>query len=415
MKIGYLVPEFPTQTHAFFWRELSAMEEAGAEIRLYSTRQPPASACPHAFREAAAARTRYLFPPDPRSVARVLASHPRRTAQALAYVNGLSETPRATRVRLFALIPSAADLVEACAADGVGHIHIHSCANAAHLGALSRILGGSSYSLTLHGDLPVYGTDHTAKFAQATFVSAVTRPLAATIAEISPGTHAPVIWMGVDTDRFAPPVPPRPRKGPDAPFELVTVARLNYTKGHVFALEAVARLRETGHRIRYRIAGEGPGRTAIEADISRLGLVDEVDLLGAISEDEVHALLGTADALALTSFGQGEAAPVVVMEAMARAVPVIASSIGGTPDMIDDGTTGFLVPQKDVGAITAVLDRLIMEPDLAVQVGQAARLAAIDLFDYRTNALKLLAEIRKAADQPVNSTAMSSTNRSSSR
>jgi glycosyltransferase involved in cell wall biosynthesis len=306
---------------------------------------------------------------------------------------GLHETPLPTRLKLLALIPSAADLAATAARDGLSHVHIHSCANAAHLGALAHILTGLDYSLTLHGDLPVYGTDHGAKMARARFVSAVTRPLQQSLEqEIGPGRPYPVIWMGVDTDRFAPD-PEKHKTRPEGRFEVVTVARLNNTKGHRFFLRAMAALRDEGIDIHYRMAGEGPERAEIEVEIARLGLQDHAVLLGSVSEAAVLDLLQSADALALTSIRKGEAAPVAVMEAMSCGLPPICSIIGGTADMIEDGTDGFLVPQEDVAAITQATRKLATDPALRARMGAAARASARTKFDHRANALKLYHEI----------------------
>jgi glycosyltransferase involved in cell wall biosynthesis len=394
-RIAMLIPEFPGQTHAFFWREIVAMEAAGARVQIVSTRKPPPDACPHDFREAAVARTAYVFPPSLRRVVRVLARRPGAALAAVRYIAKLRETPAAQRVRLLALIGSAAELVQLCRRQGIAHVHIHSCANAAHLGALASILGGVGYSLTLHGNLPVYGTDHAAKMARARFVSAVTRPLAEEIRAVRPDLHAPVIMMGVDTHRFRPAAPAVPRGA--RPFEVVSVARLNPTKGHRFFLRAMAALRDAGGpEIRYTIAGEGPARTDILAEIAALDLGARVRLTGSVSERQVLELLQQADALALTSIGQGEAAPVAVMEAMACGLPVISSRIGGTPDMIDNGHDGLLVEQQDVSAIAAALRQLCQSPHEAARIGAAARETALRLFDDKTNAARLLAEIRTA-------------------
>lgn len=386
--IAYLVPEFPQQTHAFFWREIAAIEDAGAQVALFSTRRPPLDACPHPFRDEARARTQYLFPPRPGPAA-ALALRPVALARATAYVAGLRQTPARGRARLVALIPSAADLAQACRAVSARHLHVHSCADAAHLAVLAHRLGGPGYSLTLHGDLDVYGTDHAAKMGAARFVSTVTGALAAQVAGVAPGVPNPVIWMGVDTDRF------RPRAGspPDRPFTVVTVARLAQVKGHRFLLRALARLRAEGRALSCVIAGDGPDRDAILAEIAALSLGDCTRLTGAVAEDGVRDLLHGADALALTSIGQGEAAPVAVMEAMACGLPVVASVIGGTPDMIRDGHDGLLVPQQDVEAIVGALRGLMDDPARRAAIGRAARARAVEAFDHHANALKLLERI----------------------
>jgi colanic acid/amylovoran biosynthesis glycosyltransferase len=390
--VGYLVPEFPSQTHTFFWREIGALEDAGVPVHVMSTSRPALQSCPHDFAEEARARTHYLFPPRPGSVAELL-RRPVKSARAIGYILGLRETPVLRRLKLLALVPTAMGMVRLACAAGFDHVHIHSCANAAHLGALAYLLGGVDYSLTLHGDLPVYGTDHRAKFRYARFVSAVTRPLQKSLEDqIGGGRPYPLIWMGVDTERFRP-APQRDSRDPAAPLRVLTVARLNPTKGHVFFLRAMARLREKGIEIHYRIAGDGPARDAIETEIAALDLEDRVTLLGSVSEDRVIALLQESDVAALTSFGLGEAAPVSVMEAMACGVTCIVSIIGGTPDMITHAHDGLLVPQKDVAAIADVLETLAREPDGLTRMSARARATAEASFDHRTNALKLHAAI----------------------
>lgn len=392
MRIGYLIPEFPGQTHAFFWREAQAMEEAGAEIHFLSTRRPAPQACPHAFRQDATARTHYVFPPTLGAMAALL-GRPAALFRGLGYVLGLRETPLPARLKLLALLGAAAELNRFCKRAGLDHLHIHSCANAAHLGALNKRFGGPGYSLTLHGDLPVYGTDHIAKMAPARFVSAVTRPLARDIHALLPDLRAPVIWMGVDCDRFQPDTTRQNRS--DAPFTVLTVARLNRTKGHRYTLQAIADLVGRGHDIQFRIVGTGPEDSAIRNAIAEFGLEDRVTMLGALDETGVRDEVQSADALALTSFGEGEAAPVVVMEAMACGCPVVVSRIGGTPDMIEDRTDGYLVPQQDAPAIGAALEQLASDPDLRHRMGTAARQTALEKFDFRANAKRLLGEIQQ--------------------
>lgn len=394
MKIGYCVPRFPAQTHAFFWREIEALEAEGTAVRIISTRRPGDEECPHAFAPAARARTLYLFPPDLRDAAGLLARRAARLPAAARYVAGLSEG----RGRVAGLIPVAAALCAACRREGIGHVHIHSCADAAHLGALAHILDGLSYSLTLHGDLPVYGADHAAKMARASLVTAVTAPLAAQIREIQPGREIPVITMGVDVGRFSP-LPEAEGAAEGAaegtggpgggPLRVATVARLNPTKGHLHFLHAMARGVAEGMDLRWRIAGDGPHRAALEAAIAETGLGDRVELLGSLGEAEVLALLRGSDVFALTSFGRGEAAPVSVMEAMACGVPAICSRIGGTQDMIRDGVDGLLVAQKDEDGLLGALRRLVGEAGLRPRLAAAARERAVSTFDHRIKAREL--------------------------
>ena len=387
MPIGYFVPEFPAQTHAFFWREVSAMENVGEAIVLFSSRRPPPEACPHAFADKARARTHYVFPP--RRGLGLLLRRPGKALKSIKYIVNLSETPWRKRLSLLPLVLSAADLVIASRRMGVFHVHFHSFANSAHLGALGHILDGLPYSLTLHGDLPVYGRNHGAKTARATFCIGVTEPLREQIRDIYAGpVH--LIPMGVDIERFQPATEKRTSKGT---IIAVTVARLTFTKGHRFFLRAMQQLVSEGFDIRYQIAGAGSYRHEIEAEIASLGLEDRVDLLGQLGEDDVLDLLRNADLFALTSVGKGEAAPVSVMEAMACGLPVICSRIGGTGAMIETGVDGFLVGQENVDEIAAALRRLASDPEAATRLSAAARKTAIAKFSHVTSAQRLLETI----------------------
>ncbi len=390
-RLGYLVPEFPTQTHAFFWREIQAIEALGVSATLFSTRQPQQGNCPHAFAEEAQNRTHYIFPPGLVGAISHILKHPKRTLAALKYVMSLSETPVLSRVKLLGLIPSAADLGVFCHNLGIRHIHIHSCANAAHVGVLTKILSEITYSLTLHGDLENYGTDHRSKMSGATFVSTVTRQLSNELREkISLKQPCPVIWMGVDTDLFRPELTSRTLEQSKR-LEVVTVARLANTKGHGYFLRAMKTLHEEGLDIHYNIVGSGPFQPNIEAEIEELSLGDNVTLLGSLGERAVLELLKNCDVFVLPSIN--EAAPVAIMEAMSCGVPAICSVIGATPDMITNAHDGFLVPQKNVEAIVTATRSLALDPVLRAKMSKNARETAVKKFDHRKHAHALAKQI----------------------
>jgi colanic acid/amylovoran biosynthesis glycosyltransferase len=389
-RIGYLVPDWPTQTHAFFWRELVALREAGCEASVFSTRRPPVEACQHDFAAAARRETYYLHPPRLSAVLGLL-WRPRRLAAAIGYVAGLKEATLLGRMKVAAMLGSAADLAARADADGIEHVHAHSCANSAHLLAMASRLGSFGYSLTLHGDLPVYGNDHPAKMRDARFVAAVTRPLQQQIiADVGvPEARVPIIPMGVDSAHFT----PAARKQGDGPLHIVTVARLNPTKGHRFVLAAMRKARENGIDIHYSIAGDGPERDTIAAKITACDLDGHVEFLGNLGEREVRSLLQRADVFVLASIGLGEAAPVSVMEAMACGTPVICSRIGGTGDMIAHGVNGWLVDQGDVDGLADAITILGRDGELRARLASAARAHAETAFDHRAMAGRLLAAI----------------------
>lgn len=393
-KIGYLIPEFPSQTHAFFWREVEALRASGESVRLFSTRRPAPENCRHAFAPEATAQTTYLLPLPAFSALRMALRRPGGLLRSLRYVASLKESGLWRKLKTLAYIPCAAGLAEQARADGVTHLHVHSCANSAHLAAMANRISGLPYSLSLHGDLQVYGVDHRAKMQRAAFIAPVTFPLKRQVTrEIGIPVHKiPVIRMGVNSDAFKP-GPVKTQR--NHLFRLVTVARLNPQKGHRYALQAIRALLDKGYRVEYTIVGEGPERSRLERQVHELGLEAVVTFTGTQGEAEVCRLMQRADGFLLTSFGLGEAAPVSVMEAMACGLVPVCSRIGGTPELISHGVDGFLVPQKDAAAITHAVERLILEPDARREMADAARKRAEEQFDYRLHAARLRNEIRR--------------------
>jgi colanic acid/amylovoran biosynthesis glycosyltransferase len=390
LRLLYLVPEFPSQTHAFFWREVQALQARGVEVILVSTRRPPADACRHDFAQTAAQQTHYLFPPDWLADAWFLLVRPRAFLRGLRYVIGLRESSALRRLMTVPLALPAAGLSRLALRMGANHLHVHSFANSAHVAAMAKVMGGCDYSLTLHGDLEVYGRDHASKTGLAKFVTCVTEPLRLQVMSIVglPATMVHLLWMGVDTQRFQPST--KPVRQASQPIRLLTVARLHVNKGHRFALRALKLLTDQGLSAKYIVVGDGPARGEIEQEVQLLGLGGTVDLVGTRSECEVLELLRNSDALLLTSIGMGEAAPVAVMEAMACGLPVVCSIIGGTRDMIRHGQDGFLVEQEDVDGIAHCIRRLIEDPELGGRMGNAARARAEQVFDSGALAESLL-------------------------
>jgi colanic acid/amylovoran biosynthesis glycosyltransferase len=389
LRLGYLVPQFPGQTHAFFWREVCALRRMGEQVLLVSTRKPSPLTCRHDFAPAAVAETHYIYPPGVRSLLAWASVGGRSLSQTLAYLNRLEASGFKPQLRQHALLASAIGLVDWARRQRIDHIHGHSCADTAHVLALARRAGGPPYSLTLHGDLEVYGTDHRSKMEGAAFVGTAGAHLRQQVLQHTgvQGDHVYVMPMGVQTSALA-------QLGQDRSYtagslHLVTVARLHPAKGHVHALAAVHRALQSGLKIRYTIAGEGPYRDALFSRIRELGLETQVRLTGTLSETEVYVLLSKADAFVLPSTGIGEAWPVSVMEAMGAGLPVIASLIGATPEMITTGEDGFLVARGDEVALLDKIKLLACDVETRRRIGKAARRTACYRFDVGVTATAL--------------------------
>jgi colanic acid/amylovoran biosynthesis glycosyltransferase len=384
--LGIMIPEFPLQTHIFFWREITALREMGVPVAILSTRQPPPGACRHEFAAEAIKETHYVYPP---ALLSGLGA-----AGAVSYLMKLKETPLPKKLRGLGMVLCAGDLRAHCRRVGIKHVHVHSCADAAHVAAMCESIGGPSYSLTLHGDLPVYGVDHAAKMARAACITCDGPHLKEQIVQ-KVGYPAEKIlphWMGLDTRRFA----SAPHEnGQSGKLNLATVARLDACKGHRFAIAAVKKAVDQGLDVRYTLAGEGPERQKIEEQVARLGLQDRVKLLGTRGESEVLDLLRNSDAFVLSSVGMGEAGPISLMEAMSCGLPAVCSIIGATPQMLTDGVEGMLVPQEDEAKLADAFIRLARDPALRQSLGAAARKRAVAQFDSAATTRRLLDFIQR--------------------
>jgi len=392
-KIGLLIPEFPGQTHVAWWRVGSAIRKQGVEVQMLSTRRPDAdSECAHSFLIDEGKSTFYSWPPKILGVVRSIVSFPKGWWAAINYLTQLEESSALEKIKLIPVLISAANLAQFSRESNIDHIFTHTCANGAHLVAMSYLLGGPSYSLRLGGDLEVYGKDHRSKMKHASFVASSSDKYLEQLTnqvEVSPDRLF-WTWVGVDTDIFFPSASSTYQVS-DLPH-IVTVSRLDEAKGHKYILEALAILRDGGLRFRYSIAGSGSFKTEIEENISRLNLNEEVTLVGSLSQDKVIRLLQEADVFVLASINKGEAAPAVICEAMACAVPSVCTIIGSTDRMIEHEVDGLLVSQKDAQAIADALLKLIENPDFYKKVAAAA-LEKSTIFDCSAVAKKLLERI----------------------
>jgi colanic acid/amylovoran biosynthesis glycosyltransferase len=162
---------------------------------------------------------------------------------------------------------------------------------------------------------------------------------------------------GIDVRRFAFRAPEPPAAG--EALRLVSVARLHEKKGLAYAIAAVGRLRDAGVPVRYDVAGDGPLRAALEAEVAARGLGGVVHLRGAMPQLEVRDLMRASHLLLAPSVvaadGDEEGLPTVIKEALATGVPVVATRHSGIPELVHDGETGRLVPERDDAALAAAI------------------------------------------------------------
>jgi glycosyltransferase involved in cell wall biosynthesis len=179
-----------------------------------------------------------------------------------------------------------------------------------------------------------------------------------------------VIGFGVDCATFHPPAGASVA-GVDGPVMIGYAKALLEYYGPLDLIGAVARLRDRGRAVRLRLAGRGPLEGEVRRRIDRLDLASAVELAGHIPQPELPAFYAGIDIFAMPS--HRESYGVAALEASATGVPVVASRVGGIPEVVIDGATGILVPPRDPGALAEGLDRLVRDGGLRATLGRRGR------------------------------------------
>lgn len=176
--------------------------------------------------------------------------------------------------------------------------------------------------------------------------------------------RARVIYAGVaiPEDNLAP-----QRHAARSPIVIGAAGRLVELKGFDYLVRAVAAVRREFPDLRVELAGAGPFRPKLEDAVSRSGLRQHIEFLGWI--DDLKPVLAGWDVFVMPSLEEGF--PVAALDAMAAGLPVLATSVGGVPELIQDGKTGCLVPPGDSDALAAGLRLLLANPELRLDMGTA--------------------------------------------
>jgi glycosyltransferase involved in cell wall biosynthesis len=198
-----------------------------------------------------------------------------------------------------------------------------------------------------------------------------------------------VIHNAIDPDRFAQPEPVYREHllalFPRRPSLIVGAAgRLSPEKGFQVLVQAAARLAASNRGVGFVLFGEGPLREQLARDIAAAGLGERVLLAGFRAD--LDRLLPWLDVLVLPSFTEG--LPNVVLEGCAAGLPIVATAVGGTPEIIEDGATGFLVPPRNAMALAERLQDVLTAPDGGRIVGERGRRRVLERFTFPVQAEK---------------------------
>ena len=188
------------------------------------------------------------------------------------------------------------------------------------------------------------------------------------------------------------------------PFRGLMAANLIEVKGHVYLLDAMANLAEHGVDVHLDIAGSGPLRAELERSAADRALSDRVRFLGQLSHPDLLDRMRSSEwdfvvlPSIVTATGEHEGTPVILMEAMSCGIPVIATSTGGIPELLEGGA-GVLVPEKNSAALATAIRQLEEDRDFGVLLGKAGRLRVEEAYSIEAVVDELERQIAASCDQ----------------
>ena len=382
MRIGYLVSEYPALSHTFIRREIEELRLKGLVIDTFSIKLPLQANLISEQDHAAFDETFYLFRA---SILVALTAHgltlaKRPMAYARMLRTALLHRPPGLHSLYMSLIyfAGAAVLARELERRGIDHLHNHFANSAAIVGMLAAQLLDLPWSFTLHG---VSETDYPAglllgaKIEVASFVACVSYfGRAQALRTVAP-KYWPKLFVSHCGIRMRD-LPAHKERPVGAPVRMICVARLSPEKAHSGLLQAFARFRDQGGKGELVLVGDGPDHAAVEQIIRDLGLEENVHLIGRLNEQDTLVEIAASDVLVISSLMEG--LPVVLIEAMALGLPVIASHVAGIPELVEPNRNGLLFPPTDWDALADCMLTLASDKGLRERLGGAgpAKIAA---------------------------------------
>lgn len=385
--VAYLFNRYPEATLTTLRREVHAVVGTGLTVRRFAHRPSLQPLAGQADR-AEADRTRYLAAagllPLLLSLIGSLLRHPVRFVAALRIMLNL----RPPAFRHIGYLAMACRLTGYLRGEQIDLVHTHFAQNSAVVAMLAHALGGPPWTMTVHGpeDLDIGNRDGLAMKVRAAGTTIAISNFAANSIRRAVAPHAAkvhVVGMGIDAFYLEAPVSIK------SGSPIVCVARLVARKGHFVLIDAIDRLKSQGFRPTVELIGDGPLKEDLSAMIERRGLSEQVKFCGWQSEEGVRRRIDASSFVVLPSTAEG--LPVSVMEAFARARPVIACDVGAISELVHDGVNGALVAPDDPRSLADALATFASKkPDELFQMGLLGRCEVAERHDARKNAETLV-------------------------
>ena len=384
---AYLFERFPSFGQTFCYREVAEVYGQGVAPPIFSIRNPKGE--PAQDWDARIVKHVHYLPEEKELLEEVQRASKRRRLTP-AIIAALDEWGRRTDfLRLYQAVYVGLRLQEL----GIHHVHAHFAGMAARTAFWVAKFFPVTFSFTAHANdifaprnfeigldklvsaarVIITETDYAEKFLRERFPERADRIRR--------------IYNGLSLGEFG-----RANFSSDPPL-IVAIGRLIAKKGFANLIRACALLVEHGRSFRCEIFGEGPLENQLRGQIEESGLKELVQLPGAKPQHEIRKCLARARVFVMPSVPEAEGGmdnlPTVIMEAMATALPVVSTRIGGIPEMVVESETGFLVEPDDVVALAGAIEEVINDRSLGQKLGQAGYERAERFFSIEKNVREL--------------------------
>ncbi len=384
MRIAFFLNEFPALSQPFILNQITGMIDRGHEVDIYAAQRFPTDKChPQIASYGLLAKTRFFSDVPASYLERLLKAigltlsrgvwrRPGLVLRAMAVSND-GRTGLNMRLLYWALALADRgpyDVIH-CQFGTLGPRALKLKELRATNGRIITSFRGYDVNRVL-ADTPSY---YDQLFRNGSLFLPVSKSLADRLLSAGcPADRMEILHSGIDCGRF---IFSERHKSKEEVTRLLGIGRLVSKKGWVYAIEALAEARSAGRDIHFTLVGDGELRDQVESSIDKYRLRDSVTLLGWCDHDEVTQLLRDSHILiapsVTTEDGDQEGIPNVLKEAMATGLPVLSTWHSGIPELVEDGVTGYLVPEADVERLSERLIHLCDHPEQWPGMGRNAR------------------------------------------
>ncbi|MCL4303443.1 MAG: glycosyltransferase [Anaerolineae bacterium] len=398
LKVAYVLGRFPYLTETFILREMLLLRRSGLEVHVFSVFPP----LPTPVHEEVQEMMPYVhYSPYLLSIQLVLAHLYFLLHNPLRYVSAFFmavwQTYREPLIllRVLLVFPKAVYFAKQIKDLNIDHIHAHFVWVNGIVAKVASDLTGTTFSLHPHAfDLFMRDRESLRRqFELADGVVTVSEYHRRYIADICPSwspEQIQIVHYGVDPAEFTP--KHLPAEGDVT--RIISVGSLYEKKGHIYLIDACAELARQGYKFCCYIVGGG-AQAKFQERIESHGLKDCVLLLGPKKQVEIRHLYSQSDifvlACVVAKSGDRDGMPNVLLEAMAMQIPVVSTPVTGIPELVQDGETGLLVPERDAVALAQAIGRLIDDKKLRDRLGRQGRQAVLAGFDIHQTSAQLAA------------------------